>query len=308
MIRKFILPAMALAGVILGIYVAIEGAKTVKPATPVAAPAQAPYKAFVAGAGIIEASTENIAIGTTVPGIVERIYVGIGSRVKAGAPLFSIDNRSQVAQMSLLEAAMKVAEAQLADAKDALEFNIHLVGSGAVTKEDTTKRRNTVSIIAAQLAQTRAQLAAAATELDKLTVRAPVDGQVLQLKVHLGEYAPTGVLAKPLIMFGNVDVLHLRVDVDENDAWRIKSGAAAMASLRGSKDISTPLKFVGFEPYVVPKVSLTGDSSERVDTRVLQVIYSFDRGERPIFVGQQMDVFIDAPEQKVPPPVTGERL
>ena len=165
-----------------------------------------------------------------------------------------------------------------------------------------------MSIIAAQLAQTRAQLAAAATELDKLTVRAPVDGQVLQLKVHLGEYAPTGVLAKPLIMFGNVDVLHLRVDVDENDAWRIKSGAAAMASLRGSKDISTPLKFVGFEPYVVPKVSLTGDSSERVDTRVLQVIYSFDRGERPIFVGQQMDVFIDAPEHKVPPPVTGERL
>ena len=116
------------------------------------------------------------------------------------------------------------------------------------------------------------------------------------------------MLATPLIMFGNVDMLHLRVDVDENDAWRIKTGAAAMASLRGSKDISTALKFVRFEPYVVPKMSLTGDSTERVDTRVLQVIYSFDRADRPIFVGQQMDVFIDAPEHKVAPPVTGERL
>ena len=51
-----------------------------------------------------------------------------------------------------------------------------------------------------------------------------------------------------------------------------------------------------FEPYVVPKQSLTGDSTERVDTRVLQVIFSFTRGELPIFVGQQMDVFVDATE------------
>jgi hypothetical protein len=37
-------------------------------------------------------------------------------------------------------------------------------------------------------------------------------------------------------------------------------------------------------------------SAERVDTRVLQVIFSIDRGDSPIFVGQQMDVFINAPE------------
>lgn len=47
------------------------------------------------------------------------------------------------------------------------------------------------------------------------------------------------------------------------------------------------------EPYVVPKRSLTGDSSERVDTRVLQVIYEFNRPQFPIYVGQQVDVFIE---------------
>jgi HlyD family secretion protein len=51
---------------------------------------------------------------------------------------------------------------------------------------------------------------------------------------------------------------------------------------------------VRFEPYVVPKMSLTGDSTERVDTRVLQVIYSFERGNLPIYIGQQMDIYIDA--------------
>jgi hypothetical protein len=58
---------------------------------------------------------------------------------------------------------------------------------------------------------------------------------------------------------------------------------------------------VRFEPYVVPKKSLTGDSTERVDTRVLQIIFGFTRGELPIFVGQQMDVFIDASPSPLSP-------
>ena len=66
-----------------------------------------------------------------------------------------------------------------------------------------------------------------------------------------------------------------------------------------TKDIKARLDFVRLEPYVVPKKSLTGDSSERVDTRVLQVIFAFERGDLPIFVGQQMDVFIDAPDRNL---------
>ena len=44
----------------------------------------------------------------------------------------------------------------------------------------------------------------------------------------------------------------------------------------------------------MPKVSLTGQSTERTDTRVLQAIYSFDPAALPVYVGQQMDVFIEA--------------
>ena len=54
-----------------------------------------------------------------------------------------------------------------------------------------------------------------------------------------------------------------------------------------------PLEFERVEPYVIPKKSLTGDNTERVDTRVLQVIYSLDVTDRPVYVGQQLDVFID---------------
>ena len=305
MIRKYILPALALAGVILGIVVSFQGAKSVPPAKPVASPAHSPYSAFVAGAGIIEASTENIAIGTTVGGVVTHIAVQIGSQVKAGDPLFTLDDRTHRAEIALRENTVRVVEAQLADARDELAFNENVGDKGAVSAEDTNKRRNAVRITEAQLAQAKAQLASAQPELEKLTVRAPVSGQVLQIKIHLGEYAPAGMLSTPLMMLGSVDPLYVRADVDEDDAWRIRSGAVATGSLRGNKDISTPLKFVRFEPYVLPKRSLTGDSTERVDTRVLQVIFSFTRGDLPLFVGQQMNVFIDAPTRTFKP-VTGQ--
>jgi len=67
-----------------------------------------------------------------------------------------------------------------------------------------------------------------------------------------------------------------------------------MGHVRGNADLKASLQFVRFEPFVVPKRSLTGDSTERVDTRVLQVIYRVERDDMPLFVGQQLDVFIDA--------------
>src|SRR5262245_11524215 len=93
---------------------------------------------------------------------------------------------------------------------------------------------------------------------------------------------------------GTLVPLHLRVDVDEQDAWRVQPQAKAVGSVRGNSSLRTTLEFVRFEPYVMPKRSLTGDSTERVDTRVLQV-NRFHPDQLPIHVGQQMDVFIEAP-------------
>ena len=302
MFRKYILPLVALAGVAFAIYVAIRGARTLPPAPPVSEAPQPPYQTFVAGSGIIEASTENIAIGTTVAGIVSRIYVKVGEDVKAGAPLFAIDDRAQTQLVGIKSAAVRVAQTQLDHAKYEEKLGEGLAQQKVLSAEDLTTRRHTALTAEAQLAQAQADMVAAITDLERLTVFAPVDGRVLQLKIRLGEFAPTGVLQQPLILLGSVTPMHVRVDVDENDAWRVRSGAPATGYLLGNKEIHVALRFVRFEPYVIPKVSLTGESTERVDTRVLQVIFSFSRGELPISVGQQMDVFIDATESKAPAP------
>ncbi len=127
-----------------------------------------------------------------------------------------------------------------------------------------------------------------------MTVRAPIKGEILQSKARVGEFAPAQVMTSPLMVLGAVEPLAVRVDIDENDAWRVESGGRASAVLRGNTKVSFPLTFVRYEPYVVPKRSLTGESFERVDTRVLQVVYSFDKGSLPLYVGQLVDVFIES--------------
>jgi hypothetical protein len=59
-------------------------------------------------------------------------------------------------------------------------------------------------------------------------------------------------------------------------------GSPAVAYLKGFTDKAIPLRFDRIEPYIVPKRSLTGENRERVDTRVLQVIYRFDRPSFPV--------------------------
>jgi hypothetical protein len=96
------------------------------------------------------------------------------------------------------------------------------------------------------------------------------------------------------ILLGSIDELQVRADVDEQIAPRVKPGSKAVGYLKGDTQHPIPLEFVRIEPYITPKRNLTGSSAERVDTRVLQVIYKFPNGiARRIYVGQQMDLFME---------------
>ena len=170
-----------------------------------------------------------------------------------------------------------------------------------ISAEDMLKRRNALFIAKAKLdsanalvQQAQAAIAQTQMTLERLVVRSPIDGVVLQANIRAGEFAQTGVLTRPLMMVGDIDHVQVRVDIDENDAWRFDKKAKAVAYLRGNRQFKVDLVLAYVEPLVVPKKSLTGDSTERVDTRVLQVLYQFEAKQLPAYIGQQMDVFIEA--------------
>jgi RND family efflux transporter MFP subunit len=296
MIRKYMLPVMALVGVAVAIATVRQGNQPASAVPLVSPSAKAPFASSLAGAGTVEASTENIAVGTPVSGIVAAIYVKWGDRVKAGDPLFKIDDRDLQAQLLPAAAKVKEAEANLAMARSRLRLAESVPDRRAISIEELTNRRSAVAIDEAALASAKAGVQQLNIEIERRTVRALIPGHILQIKTHLGEFAQSGIINPPLMLLGeDIPRLHVRVDIDENDAWRFRSDARAVAFVRGNPELKTPLQFVRIEPYVVPKVSLTGQTTERVDTRVLQVIYSFEQAALPVYVGQRMEVFIQAP-------------
>jgi hypothetical protein len=108
-----------------------------------------------------------------------------------------------------------------------------------------------------------------------------------------GEFLDASGSGEPRLLLGCTEPLHVRADVDEFDIPRLAAGARATATPRGNANERFDLQFVRFEPLVVPKRSLTGDPGERVDTRVLQVIYQVVAPTKTLFVGQQMDLLVE---------------
>jgi multidrug resistance efflux pump len=238
----------------------------------------------------------------------------------ARAQLAKLEAEPRPEELPPLEAQVTEAKAMLADAEVQVKLIESVTDNRAVKKEDVLRRQQNYNAAKARLAQaernlaltkagawgpdlaigrTQVEQAAAAVHQDevnieRLTTRAPIEGTILQNKVRLGQYAQCGPLAEPLMIFGGTGAMHVRADVDEADAWRVKAGTPAVAHLRGNSRLTYPLEFVRFEPAVIPKKSLTGDSTERVDTRVLEVIYRFRDAGAKVYDGEQMDVFIAA--------------
>jgi multidrug resistance efflux pump len=345
MLARYGIPLLA----VLALSFAVISVARLRPvelkADPHLPPPSAPFESKVGAVGLVEASSENIAIGVPVPGLVAAVYVKAGDQVRKGQKLFSLDGRDIRAELGVrrsnlelamarlerlesaprpeeippAEARVKEAEARLSDAQVQLKLIESVRDRRAIRIEDLERRRRGVQVADAQLEAARAALALlragawshdidiaraevrqAASEaervradLERLTVTAPIRGEILQCKVRAGEYAAAGPAPQALILMGSVDHLNVRADVDERDASRVRPGAVAVASVRGDSRRKFTLQFVRFEPLVIPKKNLTGDSSERVDTRVLQVIYALEKGA-PVLAGQQMDILIQA--------------
>ena len=306
------------AGAIAGVWLMFGVLQTIRsqesqviPPPRVAPPAK-PFEHTVAATGLLEALSENVSVGVPVPGLVTRVFAEVSAKVKKGDPLFAMDDRElqamtgvQKAAVDVARANLEVARAQLTKAQDMLDRLKGVTDQRAISQDDLRNRANDVLVAKAETAASEAALASAQASqkqtemlLDRLTVRAPRDGTVIQVNSREGEYASPGAKNAPMVL-GDLEQLQVRADVDEQNAPRVRPGSAAKAYIKGDTVNAIPLTFVRIEPFVIPKQSLTGSSTERVDTRVLQVIFSLQRpADKPLYVGQQVDVFIDAGEEK----------
>lgn len=346
LVTKYVLPLVAVAFLVFEIINVIHARRTMPTTLPFIEPSSRPRGLHaIAGAGIIEARKENIPIGAPVVGVVTEVLVKRGDLVKAGDPLFRIDDRDLKAQLLVYEATLDSAEAQLdrlmvapqtgdiptfeaaveearahlgdteiayrrsealferhAEAPGDRDKNkfAYLANKAALARQEADLRRLKATwekdklIARAAVTQAQSQVDRTKVDIERLTVRALVDGQILQVHVRPGQLAALN-WNEPLIILGDIRKLHVRVNIDEHDLPYFSTRSRAVATLKGRPQVQFPLTYFDVEPYVIPKQSLTGATVERVDTRVLQVLYEFpETPSIPVYIGQQMDVYIES--------------
>lgn len=297
--KRLLLYVLALAGAGAALQLTEGTANEAPIKPPPYEPATRDKDGLIAAAGLVEAVAENTLLGSPTSGTVAKVHVKVWDQVKAGDPILTLDERDLRAQQTVQRAAVAAAEATAERAEDAARRWTGLKDTGAVSASELLAYQMAAKEARARLALAQAQSEQTGVLLDRLVLRSPIAATVLQVSVRVGEFVSAG--AKAPVVLGDISRLQIRCDVDEQLATRMREGLPAKGFLKGEialaggKDRAIPLKFVRIEPFVIPKTSLTGASIERVDTRVLQVIYQFERpAGRPLFVGQQMDVYIDA--------------
>ncbi len=282
---------------------------------PISEPPRSSYQHTVAASGIIEAVNENVRIAPPVAGLITKVFVKVGEQVTEQAPLFQLDDRELRAQLLTREAAISPLLAQIeeqrykvGDLETQFQRLDSLYDERAVSEDDLKRTWYALEMakrgaqrLQATLKQAMAQRDEVRILLDRLTIRAPRRGTILQVNIRAGEYATLGS-TEPLMLLGETEQLQVRADIDEVNAPLVVPQAGGTASIKSLADQKIALTFVRIEPYVIPKQSLTGENTERVDTRVLQVIYRFERPSFPVYAGQQVDVFIE----RHPPHTSGE--
>ncbi|MGA7324989.1 MAG: HlyD family efflux transporter periplasmic adaptor subunit [Rhodomicrobium sp.] len=140
----------------------------------------------------------------------------------------------------------------------------------------------------AALAAARADVAALSAELERLHIRAPVDGTVLELHAKIGETANPAA-GIPLVVLGDTSRLQVRAEVEDRDFPKIYPGQAAMVQ----SDAFPNRKFgakVALVPRTLAAPKLNARSQPTVtDIDVMQVTLDLDDGD-PLLPGMRVDV------------------
>ena len=227
------------------------------------------------------------------------------------------------AQIVSAQAAMKTAEDELAKQKTAYEMDPRSISKDALDgainaaavaqanldvaqkQRDLTKAGAWIFDIRNQERQYNAlekSYLSSGALLAKYTLRAPTDGVVLSINTIVGNYAsPQGAYDSytqamdPVLVLGAPQkTLQVRCYIDEILVPRLPppSKVKAQMSIRGS-NIKVPLDFVRVQPYVSPKIELSDQRQERVDVRVLPIIFKVEKPNGlNLYPGELVDVYI----------------
>lgn len=291
--RNRLLFVLAVIGVLAGLVAAYLLGRTPHALPPAFAPASSPYETAIYANGIIESEQSggsNIVIYPQVSGPVTQVRVQEGQVVTRDMPLVTIDDAVPRANVELAQANLRTAQDQYTKRLASYRLDPKSISKDTL---DTAKNATT---------QAQAALKAANASLAQYVIKAPVDGVILAINTTAGSYVSSQgaydtyiqQFSPLVVMSAEQTHLAVRCYVDEILIARLPAPEHIRAQMliHGS-DIKVPLEFVRVQPYVSPKIQLSNQRQEKVDLRVLPVLFRFEKKDLPmVYPGQLVDVFI----------------
>ncbi|MFY7843028.1 MAG: efflux RND transporter periplasmic adaptor subunit [Rhabdochlamydiaceae bacterium] len=289
--KKSCLPYLAFIGFAIALYLMFykEGSKSL---SFVESPPYSAYPTQICGVGVIEPEGETVKVATDLIGVARQVLVEGGDKVKEGDLLCVLDTVSIDAQIAVLKRKLALAKIEEEEALKQFQIFDDIKDKRALSTYDHNVKKYAYEKAKHYALQTEEELKQACTERERLFIKAPFDGQILAINIHKGELTsnlPEGAL----LYMGDTDRLYVRVEIDEGQSIPLGKDNAAYGFIRGDTTQKISLDFVRVEPLVRSKQNLS-IIGQKVDTRVLQVIYEIKDSEDKWRVGQQMDVFINA--------------
>ena len=148
----------------------------------------------------------------------------------------------------------------------------------ALESQEAKKKAALAGSRSEDIVQSRAKVLGAAArrdeanaQLERLTIGAPIAGEILQLKFRAGEYYTPG--GDAIVIMGDTRTLRVRMDVDERDIARVALGANAFATASAFPGRRFAGTVVEIGKRIGRKNVRTDDPTERIDTKILEVVF-----------------------------------
>lgn len=272
-------------------YIGVAVYLKLKPQAPAPEAPQTTQNDVIIAPAIIDSLADITRIPTLQSGVIKDIHVKVGQLVKKGEPLFSlnselIENTRHIQQLNAEETKSNILiqEKHLKHLRHQLA-KLKRLDKRAISQSELHDKAHEVNMTNAQLKQAYLKHEQALSDLQntelvlsQYTTVAPKDGIILQVNTHPNEFVNYG---QPILFLGDAKNIIVRVSVDERDAGRFRANSKAELVLSyEDPTLNVPLSFIQLDQYIVIQ--------ERLNSRVQEILYAFDRSKHPEFIAGQL--------------------
>lgn len=186
-------------------------------------------RATVLATGVVRPMVgAEVRVGSRVSGVLQRLYVTVGDRVRAGQLLAQLDSTELTARFKQVEAALANANAEHEYAVAEYARAVALEEKAVITDAEMALMERQRDVTGSQVEQAKANVEAAGIQLGYTKVYAPIDGVVAEVATQVGETVAASFAAPTFVTIIDLDRLEVWAYVDETDIGRVEVGQQAV--------------------------------------------------------------------------------